>query len=157
MIPGHVGLRRESKNRIRVQMLCPYHKQQTIPLMILVLVGVGIIIATFLNRGFHPILLTLLPGFAFTIFYCLCIFGKQRQAWHHWVWKVSIWWSGIWLALFFVGLFAAVPFSPFLLILPAAWTAACGINPFVAVGLHLMAWACSLDASRNEILVGTGD
>lgn len=136
-------------------MLCPYHKQQKAPLLILVLMGIGVIVATFINKGLHPILLSLLPGLAFTIFYCICIFGKQRRAWHQPVWKVSIWWSGIWLFCFFVGFFSPIPFfgASFILWLPAGWAVACGINPFVAVGLHLLAWACSLDASRNEILV----
>ena len=55
------------------------------------------------------------------------------------------------------GLFAEVPFSPFLLAMIAAWAAAYGINPCVAVGHRLMAWACSLDDNHNEILVGTGE
>lgn len=141
-------------------MLCPYHKQQTIPLMLLVLMGLGVIAATFVNRGLHPILLTLLPGLAFTVFYCICILGKQRKTWHQPIWKASIWWSGIWLACFILGF--VLPLATFggplaglmyLALAPGAWATACGINPFIAVGLHLLAWACSLDASRNEILI----
>jgi len=137
-------------------MLCPYHKQQTIPLAILVIVGMGVLIMSFLARGFHPILFTLLPGFAFTIFCGICIVKKERKPWHRIIWKISLWWSGIWLGVFFFGFFTPLPLfgASFLLALPLGWAVACGINPFVAVGLHLLAWACSLDASKNEMLVG---
>lgn len=141
-------------------MLCPYHKQQTAPLMLLALMGAGVIVAAFVNRGPHPVLLTLLPGLAFTIFYCVCIFGHQRKAWHRRVWKASIWWRGIWLACFILGFFLPLatfggPFMwlTYFALAPGAWAAACGINPFIAVGLHLLAWGCSLDVSRNELLV----
>ena len=136
-------------------MFCPYHKQQTIPLTFLVLMGIGVIIATFINRGFHPILLTLLPGLAFTVFYCLCIFHRERKPWHRWAWKASIWWSGIFLFCFFFGFLSPLSLigASSLLALPFKWSVACGINPFIAVGLHLLAWGCSWDASRNEILV----
>ena len=143
------------------QMLCPYHRQQVAPLILLVLSGIGVIVATALNRGFHPILLTFIPGPAFTVFCCHCILKRERKPWHQKVWKASVWWSGIWLFCFFVGFLTPLPLfgGTFLVGLPLAlgggWCQACGINPFVAVGLHLLAWACSLDASRNEILVET--
>src|SRR5689334_22215007 len=106
-------------------MLCPYHKQQTIPLALLVLMGMGVMVATFLNRGLHPILLTLLPGVAFTVFYCLCIFGRERKTWHRWAWKVSMWWSGLWLVCFALGFFVPIPFAG-VAMLPAGWAGECG-------------------------------
>lgn len=141
-------------------MLCPYHKQQTAPLALLVLMGLGVIVAAFIERGFHPILFTLLPGLAFTIFYSACIFKRERKDWHHMVWKLSIWWSGLWLGCFVLGfILPMVTFgSPltslmYVALAPAEWARACGISPFLAVALHLLAWCCSLDASQNEILV----
>jgi len=143
-------------------MLCPYHKQQTIPLLLLVIIGLGVVVTAVIHRGFHPILLSLLPGLVFTIFYCICIIGRQRKSWHHWIWKASIWWSGIWLICFVMGfILPVITFGSFTFILtwialmPAGWAVECGINPFLAAGLHLLAWSCSLDASRNEILVET--
>lgn len=117
------------------------------------------IVATFLNRGFHPILLTFIPGLAFTTFCFHCILKRERKPWHQKVWKTSVWWSGTWLFCFLVAFLTPLPFfgGASLVGLPLAWAGAwcmaCGINPFVAVGFHLLAWACSLDASRNEILV----
>ena len=138
-------------------MLCPYHKQQTIPLLLLMAIGLGVIVTAFLHLGFHPMMLTLLPGLAFSVFYANCAIRRERKPWHALIWKISIWWSGTWLVVFGLGLFAAVPISPVILSLPAGWALCCGIHPFVAVGLHLVAWGCSLDASRNEILVPAGE
>ncbi|MBK1814796.1 hypothetical protein JIN84_04170 [Luteolibacter yonseiensis] len=104
--------------------------------------------------------MSFLPGLAFSVFYCMCIFGRHRQAWHQRVWKLSIWWSGIWLGCFVLGF--VIPLASFggpltslmyVALIPAGWSEACGINPFLAVGLHLLAWGCSRDASSNEILV----
>lgn len=136
-------------------MFCPYHRQQVAPLILLVPLGIGVVVATFLNRGFHPILLTFIAGLASTIFCCHCIFNRERKPWHRKVWKASVWWSGTWLCCFVLGFLGPTwIFGGYnLRLLPLGWSLACGINPFVAVGLHLLAWACSLDASRNEILV----
>ena len=90
----------------------------------------------------------LYPSLIFWSFSVYKLAVPLPKPWDHRVWRACKWWSGTWLLLFALGM-CAPPFSVALWLLLAGISGLGMVNPFLALLLHLMIWACASDILKT--------
>lgn len=127
----------------------PYTPSSLAPIWILAVLGLVTELYFFLGSGLHVIHRPYLwPGFILTPFFLYCAISRRYAPWHRWFWRFAQIWSGFWAISFLLLLptvFGLLAFMP-----AVFWCQNLGINPWIALGLHLLFFACCCDILRQE-------
>lgn len=88
------------------------------------------------------------PSLILTPFFLYCAFRRQFALWHLWFWRIGQLWSGFWVISFILLLPSVMGL---LLFLPVVeWCEQLNINPWLALGIHLLFFGCCTDVLRHE-------
>ncbi|MGJ8644082.1 MAG: hypothetical protein ACSHX9_11780 [Luteolibacter sp.] len=91
----------------------------------------------------------LYPSLFFFVFAIVGLFKPDGNTPGMWIWKACQWWSGVWLILFSLG-FCGIPFTVGLWIFLAGISGIGIANPFLALFLHIVIWACATDIVKTR-------
>jgi hypothetical protein len=88
------------------------------------------------------------PGLLLSAFWVYCVMTRQFRPWYLYFWRFASIWSGVWTT--FGVLFTLVPPLAVVIPFPAwPWLEETGVNPYLALVLHGLIWACSTDVLRS--------
>lgn len=88
------------------------------------------------------------PSLLLTPFFVYCAISRQFAPWHRWFWRFAQIWSAFWTISFLLllpSLLGLLVFVPVIY-----WCMSLNINPWVALGLHLLFFSCCSDILRQE-------
>ena len=80
------------------------------------------------------------PSVVFWLFSLMCAITGSASWWHRFVWKGTQLWSGVWSLMFLLCFI-----HPLIGASVGSIAFEAGVNPFVAVGVHVLIWSCVSD------------